>query len=121
MLGDTDQIEVLLRNHAWRLERDAPGVFGFLFEGVDGTLTLTLLKLLKEFRRALTTMCMIENAHLIVEQTYSNVKKWRRSRDASGLPEHALTNMHGQHDDQPAALTVASFNIGWDIPAMSNQ
>lgn len=60
-LDDADNAEKLLRNHARRLEREAPGVSASILEGIDEILTVTRLGIPLELRRSLACTNIIEN------------------------------------------------------------
>ena len=76
-LDDAEKAEKLIRNLARRLEREAPGVWDSILEGIDEILTVTRLGLPAELRRSLACTNIIENMNGTIRQVCRNVKRWR--------------------------------------------
>ncbi len=78
-LSDPAKAKRLIRNLARRLEYEAPGVCGSIFEGIDEILTVTRLGLPAELRRSLACTNIIENMNGTIRRVCRNVKRWRNA------------------------------------------
>ncbi len=103
-LDDAEKAEKLIRNLARRLEREAPGVFASILEGIDEILTVTRLGLPVELPhgtspqaegpRSLACTNIIENMNGTIRQVCRNVKRRRDAKmalrwTAAGMMEAA--------------------------------
>ena len=76
-MKDANKAGALLRNLAWRLEKDWESVSTSILEGLDEMLTVTKLGLPLELRRSLACTNVIENVMGTVRRVSRNVKYWR--------------------------------------------
>jgi putative transposase len=75
-LDNAAKAEKRIRNLAYRLERDAPGVSKSILEGLAEILTVSRLGLPAELRRPLACTNIIENMMGTVRRVSRNVKRW---------------------------------------------
>ena len=67
----------LSRDLARRMEKETPGVFGSVLEGLDEMLTVNRLRLPPELHLSLACTNAIENMHGTIRRVTRNVKHWR--------------------------------------------
>lgn len=84
------EAERLFRDHAKRIQREAPGVSGSIPKGLDEILTVTRLRLPFELRSSLACTNAIENMQGTIWRVTRNVKRWR---DASMALRWAAAGM----------------------------